>query len=120
MCDQEPETLNHVLIQCVFARVVWHQVFGALGRPELTPEASDTVVEWCNACAQRAPSKKEAKDIRTMASLVLWELWKHRNAIVFEGATPSTTVLIARVECEARAWSTAGLLKGNLSSFLLM
>ncbi|XP_073355495.1 uncharacterized protein [Aegilops tauschii subsp. strangulata] len=63
-CDQEPETLNHVLIRCVLARVVWHQVLSALGTPELTPEAGDAVVEWCNACAQRAPSKKEAKDIR--------------------------------------------------------
>lgn len=58
------------------------------------------------------------KDSRTILSLGLWELWKHRNAIVFDGATPSVAAVIAKVESECRAWSVAGLLKGDLTTFL--
>lgn len=46
-------------------------------------------------------------------TLVLWEMWKHRNAMVFDGASPSITGLIMEIVEEGNAWCTAGLLKGD-------
>lgn len=53
------------------------------------------------------------KDIRTFFTLVLWELWKHRNAIVFDGASPSVPALATRIVDEGRRWQQAGKLKGS-------
>ena len=50
--------------------------------------------------------------------LVLWEIWKHRNVVVFDGVTPATHVVLQRVECEGRAWQAAGEFKGDMERFL--
>lgn len=113
--DQAEETLNHILLGCVLARTVWHHVLTALGKPEWAPTAERKLVDWCNSCASTSP---RGKDIRTILSLVMWELWKHRNAVVFDSAAPSVKAVIDRVVSEGRAWKTAGLLKIDLGSFL--
>jgi hypothetical protein len=86
----------------------------ALRKPQwmLTPDAE--LIPWCNSCTA---TDIKTKDSRTLISLGLWELWKHRNAIVFDGATPSAKVVVANMEKEGRAWSTAGLLKGDFTAF---
>lgn len=44
----------------------------------------------------------------------MWELWKHRNAIVFDGASPSMRMIVHRIEEEGRTWNKAGILKGEV------
>ena len=51
------------------------------------------------------------------STFVLWVLWKHRNAIVFDGDTPSIERPIQKVKSEAKVWATAGLIKRDLESF---
>jgi hypothetical protein len=43
-------------------------------------------------------------------------LWRHRNDIVFEGATPSSGFVIRKILAEAEVWRVAGLFKANLAS----
>jgi hypothetical protein len=50
--------------------------------------------------------------------LGLWELWKHRNAVVFDGVTPEVAKAMCRVAQEGRAWWNAGLIKGSVEEFL--
>ena len=57
------------------------------------------------------------KDLHTVMLLVLWELWKHRNAIVFDGDSPSVQRLIHKVKSEAKLWTTAGIIKRGMDSF---
>lgn len=58
-----------------------------------------------------------ANQDQTILGLTLWELWKHRNAIVFDGARPSCEVLLSRIRLEGLVWLSAGLLKGDLNPF---
>ena len=37
LCDQEDETMNHIMLQCAFSRSFWLQICMALGKPEWTP-----------------------------------------------------------------------------------
>lgn len=53
----------------------------------------------------------------TIITLTMWEIWKHRNAVVFYGATPSVQNVISNVAKEGRTWSSDDLLKGDLSLF---
>ena len=56
--------------------------------------------------------------MRAIITLTMWELWKHRNAIVFDGDSPSIERIIAKVKSEAKVWATAGLIKTDLEGFL--
>ena len=59
-----------------------------IGKLAWTPEGHDTLVDWC---------ADKPKSMRVIITLVLWELWKHRNAIVFDGASPSLAGLITKI-----------------------
>ena len=37
MCLEEVETIEHLLVDCPFARVIWFEVFSDLGRPDHAP-----------------------------------------------------------------------------------
>lgn len=115
LCDQEEETINHVLLTCVFARTMWAAICEALGRPEWTPTPRDSLGQWL--CGKQGPSNMSRKDLHTIFALSIWELWKHRNAIVFDGASPSIELLLRRMRSEGMVWSSVGLLKGNVDPF---
>lgn len=50
--------------------------------------------------------------------LVLWEVWKPRNAIVFDSPTPSVGAVLGRILEEAKAWKMVGLLRRDMQTFL--
>ena len=56
------------------------------------------------------------KDARAMLVLVLWELWKHRNRVVFYGDTPSTSFVINMIAVECRTWIAASLFRSDMDS----
>ena len=96
--------MNHILLTCVFARTIWRTLCTTIGKPAWTPAWHDTLAVWC---------ADKLKNMRVIISLVLWEIWKHRNAIVFDGASPSLAGLIMRIVEEGTAWFRAELLKGD-------
>lgn len=83
--------------------------------PGWTPTNEDVLTDWC---IKKTRNRHSAKDIKTIITLGMWTLWKHRNAIVFDGATPSLGKLITAIERESRSWQQAGLLKDDLEHFL--
>lgn len=44
--DQEPETISHLLLGCVFARDVWFRMLQPLGLDGLMPNADEDLVSW--------------------------------------------------------------------------
>uniref|UniRef100_A0A453BHB3 Reverse transcriptase zinc-binding domain-containing protein n=1 Tax=Aegilops tauschii subsp. strangulata TaxID=200361 RepID=A0A453BHB3_AEGTS len=105
----------HLLLTCVFARTVWNVICEALGRPDWVPTQQDILAPWL--CSKRGLNNMSMKDLRTILGLTMRELWKHRNAIVFDGAQPSCEVLLRRIRLEGLVWVSAGLLKGDVNSF---
>lgn len=89
-CEQDDETINHILLQCVFSRQVWMVLTVAMDSPTCMPTQHDTLTEWCT---RRNEGRLSDKDSRTILTLGLWTLWKHRNSIVFDNATPSMSTL---------------------------
>jgi hypothetical protein len=73
-CDQEEETINHLLIRCVFAREVWTLVVQNLGLPHLAPQpATICFSRWWRKTTTRAP-KETGKDLNSLIILVAWEI----------------------------------------------
>jgi hypothetical protein len=41
LCDQEDETVQHLLVSCVFAREVWAQILSKVGLQHLSPSSDE-------------------------------------------------------------------------------
>jgi hypothetical protein len=52
LCDQEEETLNHLLVSCVFSREVWFQIMKSVGLQHLAPNLeSSSFEDWWEGVA---------------------------------------------------------------------
>jgi hypothetical protein len=47
------------------------------------------------------------KGLNYLIILVAWEIWKHRNACVFEGAIPGVQLVLQAVTNEGVLWCMA-------------
>ena len=41
LCDQAAETIDHLLVQCVFAREFWFRFFSRMGLQALSPQSTE-------------------------------------------------------------------------------
>jgi hypothetical protein len=50
LCDQEDETVHHLLISCVFSREVWFRIFSLVNLRQFSPTRADLVFQdwWAN------------------------------------------------------------------------
>lgn len=108
--DQHEETMQHLLVECVFARQVWHWLKTKTGREEFDPLGEDTVTSWCIRQEQGMEHKRST---RVLCLLGMWMTWKQMNDVVFNGATPSTAQCITNIEEEGKLWVKAGLLRNG-------
>uniref|UniRef100_A0A453I916 Reverse transcriptase zinc-binding domain-containing protein n=1 Tax=Aegilops tauschii subsp. strangulata TaxID=200361 RepID=A0A453I916_AEGTS len=107
LCDQAPETIHHLLLECPFSRVVWHEILSWLRLSCPLPNVDATLHDWWRSARHDTP-KPMHKGLASAALLVPWMIWKHRNGCVFEGTPPSVTSLTARIKEEAALWARAG------------
>ncbi|WVZ63192.1 hypothetical protein U9M48_012845 [Paspalum notatum var. saurae] len=110
LCDQAEETIQHVLVSCVFARQVWTLIFHDLGLPSIVPQPGCT--RFSNWWGQSIKSVEKAirKGLNSLVILVAWEIWKHRNACVFEGVVPCVQQVRQAMVEEGTVWCLAGAL----------
>jgi hypothetical protein len=107
LCDQEAETINHLLVKCVFAKQIWFDFLSSVGQQELCPAHEDSFKSWWKTSSSQT-SDLLRKGFNSLVILGVWTIWKHRNRSVFDGCNPSlvTTLRVAREE--AVLWSLTG------------
>jgi hypothetical protein len=111
-CDQAEESIDHLLVGCVLAREVWAACLRWWGKLGWMPQADTRFIPWLQS--KRGGLGKD-RDLWTGIALVCWCLWRHRNDVVFEGASPSRETVLARITDEAELWRTAGLFRDALA-----
>lgn len=79
-CDQEPETLQHLLLGCVLARQVWTVVLTQWNRQAWIPTADTELVQWWIA---KEDAGVLSKDSRAAVLLVLWSIWSQSSMARF-------------------------------------
>jgi hypothetical protein len=108
LCDQEDETVDHLLVNCVFARQFWHLILRQVGLHSLAPKPNDLCFdEWW----EKVHMTTLALTRRGLNSLIIlgaWILWNHRNRCVFDGATPNMVDSLILLRNERRMWIMAG------------
>ena len=107
-CDQEPKNINHLTLGCVFARQIWAVIMNNWDKPDWIPISDAKLVDWWT---KLNPSKQYRQEIWTVMILVTWTLWKHRNDIVFNGASPSRDYVLKQIDVNEQDWRAANLLQ---------
>jgi hypothetical protein len=78
LCDQEQETVQHLLTTCVFARQFWHGILAPFNLGHLIPSPVEaSFVEWWGGVINQI--HKDKKSFNSAIILVAWCLWLHRN-----------------------------------------
>lgn len=122
LCDQEEETINHLLVSCVFSRAVWFQMMKSVGLQHLAPNpACSSFEDWWEGVAAFSAGLVNTGLHKGLNSLIIigaWAIWNHRNSCVFNGVQPSQSMVINWVKEEAHLWYRAGA--RDLSNILML
>ena len=106
MCEEEEETIEHLLIHCNLAKILWNLFLSIVGISWVFPQSVlNNLLAW-----QGASVGKKRKKIWLAAPLCLfWNIWGARNRLVFENEVPSVQKIKANFVTNLWAWA-------NLSS----
>jgi hypothetical protein len=107
LCDQEPETVSHLFVGCVFSRQVWCALLDRLGLISLAPQRDQNPAEWWMQRRQRLDTTSRPI-FDSLLLLLAWTLWKERNSRVFGGPRATVTDVMAAAIREANDWAQAG------------
>jgi hypothetical protein len=114
LCDQDQETLDHMLIGCVFAREFWFKLLLQVNLQLLAPQSEDSAfLEWWRTLCTKVSGI--ARDgLNSLVILGVWTLWKQHNGCVFDNKSPSIADAIRRVGLEVDLWEMARAKKLSL------
>ena len=81
MCGEDEENIDHLLIHCKSAKMLWNLLLSIFGTSWVFPQtAIHTLLAW-----QGAAVGKKRKRIWLVAPLcIFWTLWQARNKLGFE------------------------------------
>jgi hypothetical protein len=109
LCDQAPETIQHILVDCPFSQLIWFEILTWM-RSTYSPPVQGTKIEDWWLQAKQATPKQPRKGLATMTLLTAWMIWKQCNECTFDNARPNHTSTMSRIKVEAILWARAGAL----------
>ena len=114
LCNQHDETMQHLLMECVFARQIWATMGRLTERVDIQPRQNEPLEQWS---IRQDGNSDSGRAHKAKCLLGMWMIWKQRNDVIFNGERPSVTRTIQRIQEEGRLWAKAGLFKGNNVGF---
>jgi hypothetical protein len=79
LCDKEEETINHLLVNCVFAHQFWFNLLQPIGMTKMAPEPSEASFDdWWRRVISSAISTLKG-GLNSLLILVAWTPWQHGN-----------------------------------------
>jgi hypothetical protein len=107
LCDQEPETCDHILVNCSYAKQLWWDALITLDCTCSFASQQLTLQDWWShgRCLQ---AKERRKGFDTLFMLIIWLLLKERNARLFDQRSSSADQLLQLIKLEIRIWVEAG------------
>jgi hypothetical protein len=95
LCDQEKETATHLILDCAYARVVWHLLAQWTGTDSLNIQRLQfaTPGEWW-----RSKSNSLSRDELIVAIYAVWHIWKERCRRVFQNSEMPERQLLERIK----------------------
>jgi hypothetical protein len=79
-----PETIQHLFLDCVYAKFLWRAVHILFGLPPPT-DMSDLFIRW-----SKIANKKYNSLLLTAAAALCWAIWLTRNEVIFDKCRPKS------------------------------
>jgi hypothetical protein len=102
------ETMDHLLVNCVFSRKFWFNFLRRVQLQDLTPQLdSNSFLKWWGRLSNHATGPV-MKGLNSIIILGAWTIWKHRNRCVFDGIAPNLDACLAQADEKRKVWDLAG------------
>ena len=102
MCEEEEETIDHLLIHCKIAKMLWDLLLSIVG---ISWVFSNTVLHTLIAWQGAVVGKKRKKIWLAAPLCLFWNLWRARNRLVFENEAPSVQRIKANFVTNLWSWA---------------
>ncbi|XP_066334381.1 uncharacterized protein [Miscanthus floridulus] len=107
ICDQGVETMDHILLGCVFSREVWALWLRRLHLDDLVHVHEEEAMQWWLRNRKLIP-KPMRRGFDSLFFLIGWMLWKEWNARTFNRIATTATQLVQNIDDELNVWVLAG------------
>jgi hypothetical protein len=108
LCDEDEETINHLLVSCVFSMHFWFELFQKFGLQNLAPQPAELSFEVWWSWSSEIATGQDRQALNSLIILGAWLLWTHCNQWCFDGASPNLQGILASVFKEVRLWGVVG------------
>ena len=109
LCRCQPETGRHLLFECRYSRRIWAEASVWLRCPSINQRlevTKPTILDyWKDLAHSPSPSRK---GLQSAIILIAWEIWKERNARVFNNIFTMPSALFQSIKNESKNWILAG------------
>lgn len=82
LCGRQPETIDHLFLQCTWSWELWKKAMGWWG---VVSCCNASITGWMDSWAGLCPSKSRSRAWNLVFFVVVWTIWEMRNDIVFNG-----------------------------------
>lgn len=84
LCSTEPETPNHICLNCTFAKQVWAYLVGWLNLTVIQAiPMTGSIYKYWKKCRAKV-DKRQRRKFDGFMIYFLWNLWKERNRRIFQ------------------------------------
>ena len=114
LCEEDEETIDHLLIHCKSAKMLWNLLLSIGGVSWVFPSAiSHTLLAWQGV----AVGKKRKKIWRAAPPCLFWTLWCARNRLAFENKVTSAQRI--KINFVSNLWSWSNLFGKDTTNSVL-
>ncbi|CAH9053737.1 unnamed protein product [Cuscuta epithymum] len=107
LCNNEEETVLHILRDCPFAMAVWRK--SGLGLPRIG-DMSPTSLEWVHSHCKAAGDTSGRTPHASRFAYTAWLVWKSRNSWIFEGKKPDVDRIVRKAHLLAEEYTNITIL----------
>ena len=113
LCEEEEETLNHLLVHCPKVRMLWELILAIVGFGWVFPfSIRQVLLAWQGTKV----GKKRKKVWRAAPLCLFWAMWCERNRVVFDNKAFFAYILKNFFICNFWSWSNVS--SGDRDEFI--
>ncbi|XP_076935340.1 uncharacterized protein LOC143601958 [Bidens hawaiensis] len=101
ICEEEVESVEHLMISCQFAQDVWSVISSLCMVPPIFAFSVKDLLELHRFT--HLPNRK-AKAFYSVSLTTLWCLWRARNALLFEGKVANLCNVVGEIKALSFLW----------------